>query len=118
MSTDWTKPEWPAEVMVTINGREYPTQLYDGVQRFVPNMATMAYFDNNFMKGPYDLNAMAVAVVERTIPLDDYIAFIVQTGPSVGYLCDSIESKVQFNPDFFPGEIEDHFDLHNPLWEE
>jgi len=31
--------EWPKPLMVMVNGKERPTQLYEGVQRFVPDPA-------------------------------------------------------------------------------
>lgn len=43
--SSWDKPEWDEDVMVTINGKQYRTNLYDGVQRFVPDMDVLKMMD-------------------------------------------------------------------------
>lgn len=115
--------EWDQPVMVKVNGKDYPTQLYNGVQRFIPNRVVEYMVNNeinefNRNRGPSqsgnDLNTIVIKVLEGVIPLEDYIEFSTMHGYSVGGFCDSIDSLL----DNFPGEPEDWFVIENPLWDE
>lgn len=86
-------------IMVKVNGKEYPTYLYKGVQRFEPN-------------------ELAMDVLQKRISLEDYIAFYTMFGYSVDGFCDALESHIGFNEHIYPGEIEDYFTIENPLWED
>jgi len=114
--------EWAEPIMVKVNGKEYATQLYNGVQRFVPNRVVEYMMDNEakefeLNRGPgrsgNDLNTIAIKVLEGVIPLEDYIEFQTMHGYSVAGFCDSIDSFI----DNFAGEAEDLFTVENPLWE-
>lgn len=117
--------EWDQPVMVKVNGKDYPTQLYDGVQRFIPNKI-VEYVVNQSIKAfsqrkdtlGTDLNSILIKVLNGELPFEDYIEFQIMHGYSVTGLADAIESNVSFNEHLFPGEIEDWFVIENPLWDE
>lgn len=110
------KGQWEEPVIVTINGKEYSTQLYDSVQRFIPQSAVE--FIVNQTMNTFVLNELAVAVLKKEVSIEDYIDFETMHGCSVGKVCDSIDSIIGMNDHIFPGKVEDYFDLHNPLWDE
>lgn len=110
-------------VMVTVNGRDYPTRLYNGVQRFVPN-AIIEHINeqsyNAFMNKEntlgVDLNSIVMNVLRGELPLKDYIEYLTMTGYSVSGFCDAVYSIVKLNDHIFEGETEDWFTIENPLW--
>lgn len=113
---------WDQPVMVKVNGKEYPTQMYNGVQRFVPNSIIEYMVDNearifNKNGGPgitgNDLNTIAIKVLRGELSFEDYVAFSTMHGYSVSGFCDSIESMV----DNFDGDADEWFTIENPLWE-
>lgn len=108
-------------IPVKVNGVEYPTKIYKGVQRFVPNEAVFAFVQNNIEAGnwgPYTLNELAHDVVTQKIPLSEYITFLTLTGYSVSGFCEVMESTVGFNDHIFTGNLEDYFVIENPLWQD
>jgi hypothetical protein len=108
---------WAEPLMVTINGKEYPTQLYDGVQRFVGNGA-VDFMVEASMKAGYALNDLVLAVLHGEVSLEDYIVFFTLKRGSLGHFVDSLGSLIDFNPEIFPGGVDAHLQLVNPLWEE
>ena len=103
----------PAEDVV-VNGVAYKTELVNGVHRFVENEAVAFFVE---MNGEV-LNDLAVAVVEKKVRLEDYIAFYTMHGMSIGGFLDSITSIIAMNDHIFPGKLEDYFVIENPRWDD
>lgn len=94
---------------VTVNGIEYPTMMYDGVRRFIPNEAVAFVVDNTMET--YVLNDLKRALFAGEIPLQDYYEFMMYTGYSVGGWHDAMWSTIEGNPHIFPGGFEKHMDV-------
>lgn len=117
---EWTKP-----VMVKVNDKEYPTQSYNGVQRFIPNriveyvvnQTSQAFFDDKDTLEA-DLNSIKIKVLRGDLPLQDYIEYLILLGYSVSGFCDAVYSTIELNDHIFLGETEDWFVIENPLWNE
>lgn len=116
--------EWEQTIIVKVNGKEYPTQLYDGVQRFVPNAIVEHIVDQAyeaFVKKEntldIDLNSIKIKVLNGELPIKDYIEYLTMFGYSVSGFCDAVYSTIELNSHIFPGETEDWFTIENPLWE-
>lgn len=110
-------------VMVKVNGKECPTKLYDGVQRFVPNEIVnyindqiLDAFMNNKDTLQADLNSIGIKLLKKELPLQDYIEYLTMTGYSVSGFCDAVYSIVELSDRIFEGETEDWFTIENPLW--
>lgn len=111
-------------IMVTVNGKEYPTRLYNGVQRFVPNEivqymndAVLDAFMNKKDTLGIDLNSLGIKLRKRELPLQDYIEYLTMIGYSVSGFCDAVYSIVEFNDHIFQGDTEDWLTIENPLWD-
>lgn len=107
--------EWEEPVIVTINGKEHPTQLYNGVQRFIPNSLN-EWFSNwgiaHHSREASLLNDMVLAVHRGEIEIADWIEFNLSDGLSVEGACSSISQQLS-NMDL---EGQYPFVVHNPIW--
>ena len=104
---------WDEPLPVTINGVVYPSQLYNGVQRFVPDRSV----ELRFARGAVDLNRLALRTIQKSYPLEKYIDLLAKSAYSVCGFESSVSQLIENNPHAWPGELEDYFLLHNPLWE-
>lgn len=117
--------KWDEPVMVKVNGKEYATQLYKGVQRFIPNQIVEYIADqiteafmNKESTLEADLNSIKIKVLQGDLPIEDYIEYLTMFGYSVSGFYDAVCSTIGLNEHIFPGAIEDWFVIENPLWGE
>ena len=107
-------------IPVTINGKVYPTALYDGVQRFVGN-GVVDYIVGELLKihDSHNLpiyNSISVQVLEGKISLEDHIEFLTLCRGSLGHFEDSLSSLIDMNRHIFKKSYEELVAIDNPLW--
>lgn len=104
-------------IPVKINGKEYPTALYNGVQRFVPNAAVNFLVDAVVHDNSNHYNELGHQFILQNIPLNDYIDFMAMCNGSLGHFEDSLSSSIDMNPRFFGKSYEELVVIENPLWD-
>ena len=102
-------------IVVKLNGKEYQTELVNGVQRFVPNPVVEKLVDKDIEiynklgyrkyqeMGLYGLNEIAMDCQLGAFSVEDMLDFYTQIGYSVSGVLDI---------SFF-GDVE----VENPLWD-
>lgn len=105
-------------ILIKINGKEYRTALYSGVQRFVPN-AAVDFLVNAIVRDPHsDLyHELRLKFIEQEISLEDHIDFMAMCNGSLGHFEDSLSSNIDMNPHLFKGSYEELVVIENPLWD-
>lgn len=84
---------------VKVNGKEYETEMVNGVQRFKANSCVRYLFGRDML----DMNEISIAYQQGDFSQQEYAELVIMSGYSVSNFAD--------NPDFEDMEIE------NPLWE-
>lgn len=107
-------------IPVTINGKVYPTALYDGVQRFVGN-GVADFIVGELLKihdshGIHIYNDIAIQVLEGKISLEDHIEFLTMCQGSLGHFEDSLSSLIDMNDHIFEKSYAELVVIDNPLW--
>lgn len=102
-------------IVVKLNGKEYQTELVNGVQRFVPNPVIEKLVDKDIEiynklgykkyeeMGLYGLNEIAMDFHRGEFTVEDMLAFYTQIGYSVSGMLDL---------SFF-----EELEVENPLWD-
>ena len=102
-------------IVVKLNGKEYQTEMVNGVQRFVPNPVVKKLLDKNsnvycslgYRKfeelGLYSLNEISLDFYQGEFTVEDMLDFYTQTGYSVSGMLDL-------------SYFED-VEVENPLWD-
>lgn len=103
---------------VNVDGKDYPTELVDGIQRFKENKALWWFVERASFANPdhpdpiergrlnpnsrANLNTLKIAYLEGKFSQRDYMEFLMMTGYSVCGFADAVpEAKIS-----------------NPLWKE